>query len=566
MSNFALCLLNLMMKNKIRKPNYLFSISWEVCNKVGGIYTVLSTQAKTLQERIDATLVYIGPLFSENDNNPLFIEDDKVFADWQKHVLETEGMTVKAGRWNIPGKPLAFLVDSTPYYKYKNEIYSQAWNLFQVDSLHAYGDYDEASMFSYAAAMAVKSFYDFYLNEDSTVIYHAHEWMTGLGALFIKHFIPQAATLFTTHATSIGRSICGNNKLLYEYFEGYNGDQMARELNMESKHSIEKQTAHRVDCFTTVSDLTARECTQLLDKTPDVVTVNGFENGFLPSTPAQFDKKRKAARKRLLTVANRLTGATFTDDTVIVGIGGRYEFRNKGLDMFIESLKQLRDDERSAGKKVLAYINVPGWVQEPRMDLQERVNSKVKASEPLSMPVVTHWLHNMRDDRLLNAMAAAGFKNDKDDDIKVILAPCYLDGNDGIFNMSYYDLLIGQDIALYPSYYEPWGYTPLESAAFRVPTITTDLAGFGLWVNSIKKRYAVLKDGVEVIHRTDNNYFEAALQIKEAMIYWLQLSADKRDKIRTAAGDIAEKALWTNFITYYEKAYKMAVANSKKRK
>lgn len=234
--------------------------------------------------------------------------------------------------------------------------------------------------------------------------------------------------------------------------------------------------------------------------------------------------------------------------------------------MFIESLKQLRDDERSAGKKVLAYINVPGWVQEPRMDLQERVNSKVKASEPLSMPVVTHWLHNMRDDRLLNAMAAAGFKNDKDDDIKVILAPCYLDGNDGIFNMSYYDLLIGQDIALYPSYYEPWGYTPLESAAFRVPTITTDLAGFGLWVNSIKKRYAVLKDGVEVIHRTDNNYFEAALQIKEAMIYWLQLSADKRDKIRTAAGDIAEKALWTNFITYYEKAYKMAVANSKKRK
>lgn len=555
-----------MMKNKIRKPNYLFSISWEVCNKVGGIYTVLSTQAKTLQERIDATLVYIGPLFSENDSNPLFIEDDKVFADWQKHVLETEGMTVKAGRWNIPGKPLAFLVDSTPYYKYKNEIYSQAWNLFQVDSLHAYGDYDEASMFSYAAAMAVKSFYDFYLNEESTVIYHAHEWMTGLGALFIKHFIPQAATLFTTHATSIGRSICGNNKLLYEYFEGYNGDQMARELNMESKHSIEKQTAHLVDCFTTVSDLTARECTQLLEKTPHVVTVNGFENGFLPSTPAQFDKKRKAARKRLLTVANRLTGATFTDDTVIVGIGGRYEFRNKGLDMFIESLKQLRDDERSAGKKVLAYINVPGWVQEPRMDLQERVNSKVKASEPLSMPVVTHWLHNMRDDRLLNAMAAAGFKNDKDDDIKVILAPCYLDGNDGIFNMSYYDLLIGQDIALYPSYYEPWGYTPLESAAFRVPTITTDLAGFGLWVNSIKKRYAVLKDGVEVIHRTDNNYFEAALQIKEAMIYWLQLSADKRDKIRTAAGDIAEKALWTNFITYYEKAYKMAVANSKKRK
>lgn len=566
MSNFALCLLNLMMKNNIRKPNYLFSISWEVCNKVGGIYTVLSTQAKTLQERTDATLVYIGPLFVDYKDNPLFLEDDKIFADWQKNVFETEGMVVKVGRWNVPGKPLAFLVDSTPYYKYKNDIYSQAWELFQVDSLHSYGDYDEASMFSYAAAMAVKSFYNFYLNEDSTVIYHAHEWMTGLGALFVKHFIPQVATLFTTHATSIGRSICGNNKQLYEYFEGYNGDQMACELNMESKHSIEKQTAHRVDCFTTVSDLTARECTQLLDKTPDVVTVNGFENGFLPSTPVQFDKKRKAARKKLLSVANRLTGATFADDTTIVGIGGRYEFRNKGLDLFIESLKQLRDDERIAGHNVLAYINVPGWVQEPRMDLQERLSSKTKCVEQLVTPVITHWLHNMRDDRLLNAIAAAGFRNEKNDNIKVILVPCYLDGKDGIFNMSYYDLLIGQDLALYPSYYEPWGYTPLESAAFHVPTITTDLAGFGLWVNSIKKRYALLKDGVEVVHRTDNNYIEAALQIKEAMIYWLQLSAEKKDKVRAAASAIAEKALWTNFITYYEKAYKVAVTNSRKKK
>ena len=200
------------------------------------------------------------------------------------------------------------------------------------------------------------------------------------------------------------------------------------------------------------------------------------------------------------------------------------------------------------------------------MDLQERLSSKTKCVEQLVTPVITHWLHNMRDDRLLNAIAAAGFRNEKNDNIKVILVPCYLDGKDGIFNMSYYDLLIGQDLALYPSYYEPWGYTPLESAAFHVPTITTDLAGFGLWVNSIKKRYALLKDGVEVVHRTDNNYIEAALQIKEAMIYWLQLSAEKKDKVRAAASAIAEKALWTNFITYYEKAYKVAVTNSRKKK
>ena len=541
-----------------RKPDYIFSVSWEVCNKIGGIYTVLSTQAKTLKEESNAMLIYVGPDLWEGKNNPLFIEDKSLYAIWKDYARDTDGIPVRTGYWNIPGRPIVILVDFMSNFSLKNSIYGRAWELFGVDSMHAYGDYDEASMFSYTAAMAVKSFYNFNIGPNDKVVYHAHEWMTGLGALFLKHFIPQISTVFTTHATSIGRSICGNGKALYEFFAGYNGDQMARELNMESKHSIEKQTAHQVDCFTTVSDITARECTQLLDKTPDVVTMNGFEDGFLP-TPAKFDTTRCEARRTILGVANKLFGTEWADETVIVATGGRYEFRNKGIDLFLESLRNLRDNGNTGNAHILALINVPAWVMEPRRDLQGRVMMQDAGKTPLPMPLTTHWLHNMGEDRVICTLQAMGFRNAPEDNIKVLFVPCYLDGNDGIFNKTYYDLLIGQDLAVYPSYYEPWGYTPLESAAFKVPTVTSDLAGFGLWVNTLLKHDAELEDGVKVVHRTDSNWNEASADISNQIQKWVEMDFRQREEIRQKAGKIAEKALWKHFIKYYLEAYSVAL-------
>ena len=541
-----------------RKPDFIFSVSWEVCNKIGGIYTVLSTQAKTLKDESGATLIYVGPDLWEGKNNPFFIEDKSLYSIWKDYARDTDGIPVRTGYWNVPGRPIVFLVDFMANYSMKNSIYGRAWELFHVDSMHAYGDYDEASMFSYTAAMAVKSFYNFNISPNDTVVYHAHEWMCGLGALFLKHFIPQISTVFTTHATSIGRSICGNGKALYAFFEGYNGDQMARELNMEAKHSVEKQTAHLVDCFTTVSDITARECTQLLDKTPDVVTVNGFEDGFLPA-PDKFDAARCEARRCILSVTNKLFGTEWGDETVIVATGGRYEFHNKGIDLFLESMRRLRDGGKTGNAHILALINVPAWVMEPRRDLQDRVNGADMGRTPLTMPLTTHWLHNMADDRVICSLQAMGFRNAPDDNIKVLFVPCYLDGNDGIFNKTYYDLLIGQDMAVFPSYYEPWGYTPLESAAFRVPTVTSDLAGFGLWVNTLLKHDAELEDGVKVVRRTDNNWNEASADISLQIEKWVGMSAAERETIRQKAGKIAQKALWKHFIKYYLEAYSVAI-------
>ena len=561
------------MKKEQLKPDYIFESSWEVCNKVGGIYTVLSSRAKTLQDRMKDRIIFIGPDLwkgsqgegddaSTKKESPYFQEDKSLFAEWQ-WAAKNEGLKVRVGRWTIPGEPIAILVDFIPFFDKKNEIYGWLWEHYGVDSLHAYGDYDEASMFSYAAALVTESFYNHYGLQDQRVVYHANEWMCGLGALYLNNRQPKIATIFTTHATSIGRSIAGNQKPLYDYLFAYNGDQMAGELNMQSKHSIEKQTAWNVDCFTTVSDITAKECVELLDKPVDVVLPNGFDDSFVPKG-AQFTRKRKQARQRLLEVANALLGEKLDDDTLIVSTSGRYEFRNKGIDVFVEAMNRLLRD-KELQKPVLAFIEVPGWVGEPRQDLQERLTSGKTFDAPLEVPMVTHWLHNMSHDNVLGMMKYYDMHNRKEDHVKVIFLPCYLDGQDGIVNMSYYDVVLGNDLCVYPSYYEPWGYTPLEAVAFKVPCITTDLAGFGLWANTEFGHYGEIEDGVKVIHRTDYNYSEVADAIKDTIARFSSMTKKEVDACRKKAGELSKKALWSEFIKYYDEAYDIALSKAAER-
>ena len=556
-------------------PHYIFESSWEVCNKVGGIYTVLSTRAKTLQEALPDRVIFIGPDIWQEKENPLFKEEPRLWADWRKQAAK-EGLYLRIGRWQIPGKPIVMLADFRPFYDQKNDIYGSLWTEFQVDSLHAYGDYDEASMFSYAAGRVVESYFNHFLDETMNVVYQAHEWMTGLGALYIHKHVPSIATIFTTHATTIGRSIAGNGKPLYDYLFAYNGNQMAYELNVQSKHSIERQTAHHVDCFTTVSDVTARECLELLDKQPDVVLPNGFEMDFVPKG-VTFVNRRRKARRRILDVASALMGTSFTDDTLIVATSGRYEWKNKGIDVFMEALCRTLHDNRLQ-RQVLAIIEVPAWQAGPRIELQERLNHNVPSS-PLPDPFITHYLHEPGCDMVTQTLHSHGITNRENARVKFMFVPCYLDGADGIFNIHYYDLLLGLDLTVYPSYYEPWGYTPLESVAFKVPCITTTLAGFGLWANEQKINASKASngrveggmpcyldtDGVEVIRRSDYNFNEVADRIRDEIIGFSALSTKEVEIARKAAASLAEKAQWKYFITYYFEAYDFALRKAKKR-
>jgi len=437
------------------------------------------------------------------------------------------------------------------------------WEWYGVDSLHSYGDYDEASMFSLAAARVAESFYLFEMKSKGDLVYQAHEWMTGMGALYLQHQLPQVATVFTTHATSIGRSIAGNMKPLYDYMQGYNGDQMARELNMEAKHSIEKQTALHVDCFTTVSEITNRECRQLLEREADVVLPNGFEADFVPKGRL-LGQKRKEARARMLAVANALIGTNLDDSTLIVGTSGRYEFKNKGQDVFLEAMSRLRGDDRLQ-RNVLAFMAVPAWSGDARQDVKQRLDRGELGSFPLECPVLTHWLHNMDDDRALGMMRYLNMMNQRDSRVWVVFVPCYLDGHDGVINLSYYDWIEGCDLCVFPSYYEPWGYTPLESIAFKVPAVTTDLAGFGRWVNDTCGHEAELADGVKVIHRTDGNYWQVAEDVKNVTVQFAGFNEVQVTEVRKASAALAEKALWKHFIKYYLEAYDCALRHRDER-
>ena len=466
------------------------------------------------------------------------------------------GIEVRTGRWNIPGKPIVVLVKFSGMFQIKDFFYGEMWERYGVDSLHAYGDYDEACCFSLAAGIVIESICNFKRIRHKNVLAHFDEWTTGMGLLYTNWKLPFVGTIFTTHATSIGRSICGNGKPLYDYLPGYNGDQMAAELNMQSKHSLEKAAAHTADCFTTVSDVTAAECEQLLDIRPAVVTPNGFQGEFVP-TKGKAKKARDIARKAMLNVGSRLAGKPLPDDTFIIATSGRCEYRNKGIDVFLDAAKVL--EQSAHGRRLLIYILVPAWSKAPRADLQAAIAADpAKQSAPLADPVITHTLNNPGEDAIINRIHSLGFGQNPDSDVQVVYVPCYLNGNDGIFNLSYYDMLGGMDATAFPSYYEPWGYTPLESVAFGVPTVTTSLSGFGQWVLSDCKN-GFENSGVEVIGRNDSNYHEVVDRLAGALLQLAEASDDYRAAASKAAHATASKAEWDYFVTYYIEAYRQAL-------
>ena len=539
-----------MRKNEL-KPDYVFEVSWEVCNKIGGIYTVLSTQAKALNAIYKDKLIYIGPDF-EGNNNLFFEEDSSLFSKWIS-ACKKDGVSVRAGRWKVPGAPIVLLIDHRGFAKDTNAFLYEMWQNFQVDSLEAYGDYNESVLYGYASAKTIENFCEFHKLAKKQIVAQFHEWTTGSGLLYTKTHCPYIRTLFTTHATTTGRSICFNGKDLYQYFSGYNGDQMACELNVKAKHLVEKRAAEQADCFTTVSDITAKECEQLLGKRPDIVTPNGFEDDFIP-TGVQYDKARKKAKKVLRNVAEKLLGYSLSKDAVFIGTSGRYEYRNKGIDLFLESLRRVACDT-DFKKEIVAFILVPGWNVGARKDLQQKLADD-NANYNVYRRNITHEIYNFMDDQILHTMRTFHFDNAQDQNLKVILVPSYLNGDDGIFNKSYYDLLIGLDLTVFASYYEPWGYTPLESAAFGVPTVTTDLAGFGLWCS---KEQVDITHGVAVIHRTDSNYFNVAVEIQANIEKLALMKKKEMEETQAKAVALAKKCSWNDFIEYYQKAFNIAL-------
>ena len=546
------------MKDKI-EPNYLFEVSWEVCNKVGGIYTVVSTKALNMVKNFKDNYIAIGPdVWRDTETNPDFIEDTRLLKSWRMKAAQ-EGLRIRVGRWNVPGNPIAVLVDYTTFIPHKDEILAKFWETYKLDSINGQWDYIEPALFGYAAGKVIESYTNFNCSPRQRVVAQFHEWMTGTGLLHLRMAAPRIGSIFTTHATVLGRCIAGNKLPLYDKMESYNPDEIARQFNVESKQSLEKIAAQTADCFTTVSDITARECAHFLAKPVDIVTPNGFEDTFVP-TGDEFICKQKQSRDKLKAVAEALLHRSVSSDALLVGISGRYEYTNKGIDVFIDALAKL-NRENILGKELLTFIMVPAGHHGSNKEMLHNLHHS-KEAQDVPNRYVTHYLSEPEYDPVLKRVFETGLQNNEQNKVKLFFVPSYLNGSDGVFNMPYYDLLIGFDLTVFPSYYEPWGYTPLESLAFKVPTITTSLAGFGLWT---EKQYKGNHPSIKVISRNDTNYDEVVDIIAATIHKFAEYSPKERDLIKENAKDVSTIALWNNHNKYYKKAATIALQKTSER-
>lgn len=537
---------------------FISEVSWEVANKVGGIYTVLSSRAGEMMHRHGAEQVlFVGPRLRPVEEMVDFRAETFCITLPSHISLLGVELPITQGYWLTPGgEAQTILVDYKPLATVRDQLYYLMWQHYGIQSDLGYGDYDDSCLFAVAAAATLLAVTPQLASPGSPPIAIYNEWITGMGLLYHRLQQPNLRSLFITHATTVGRSICSNGKDLYRYFAGYHGDQMASELHVEAKHALEKAAAHTATIFATVSEVTALECTQLLERTPVVLP-----NGFHALATSRFKTK---ARQRLIDAASQLYGKTFDPEgTTLVATSGRYEYRNKGIDLIVASLESLLQQQAKLSSDLILYFFIPAWVAEPRADLAYLLSDPSPASSttPLEYPYLTHWLHNLREDTLAGRLGELLERGATAQRIYPIFVPTYLDGHDGILGLPYYDLLSALDLTLFPSYYEPWGYTPLESIAYGVPTVTTDLSGFGQAILELYGEPATdsLQHGVQVIPRRDHDnasVMQALATILEQATAGLPKACYKQ------ARKTASQALWTHYYDYYIEAYRQMMTLS----
>lgn len=534
------------------ETSWLFEVSWEVCNMVGGIHTVIGTKAAQAMKAFDGRYVAVGPLLDRNPGFEPCDPPEEIVPTLER--LKEKGIHSEVGRWDVPGKPWAWLIGFQNAIPAHDKLLFQLWNDYGVDSMAGGWDYMEPVLFSTAAAMSIKEMHDD-IEEMADVFAHFHEWMCGAGVLYLKKHAPGVSTVMTTHATMLGRAMSGSGVDIYERLDEIEPSQEAKRFGVTAKHSMESVSAREADCFTTVSNITRREATNLLGTNPDVVTVNGFNlEGF--AEPATVAKTRTKSRKALIDLASRFLERDLDPKkTLLVATSGRYEFHNKGIDLLLDSLAEV-DSQLAASDSdttVVAFLLVScgyaGFSDEARRRMKEEKTLHKFAG------ISTHQLFNAEQDPIVNRCRDKLLDNAPDKRCCVIFIPVYLDGSDGILNLEYYDALAGMDLTVFPSFYEPWGYTPMESAAFAVPTVTADRAGFGQWV---MEKHPEGHAGVQVINRLDDNYDKARGKLTDFLNQFTSWSDNERTHRSAEARAIAEEATWENFYPRYIEAYENA--------
>ena len=529
----------------------LFEVSWEVCNKVGGIYAVVSSKALEAVDRFGDNYFLFGP---DLGNNAEFEETDEHCWELIRQVMAIRNLKCRFGRWNIPGRPKVILVNFRDRYNSSQLLY-ELWNRYGVDSLSGGFDYVEPVMFSTACGEAAAAIYQALVEpSDAPAFAQFHEWMCGAGLLAIKRLAPKVGTIFTTHATMLGRSMAGSGFDIYRQMRQINPAREAASYNITAKCSMEKASAREADCFTTVSAITADEAAAFLGRAPDVVTPNGLDMRVIPD----YSEERaapEARRAEILRAASRFLRRELPEDTRVFIISGRYEFHNKGIDAFLDALAGVNQALNDSKTHVLALVAVMGG--------HSGVNADAVSGDPERMPpqggnwIATHHVYDQPNDLILNACARLGLDNRPENRVQVIFNPALLDGRDGFFNMPYDDVLSACDLGVFPSWYEPWGYTPQESAAHSVPTVTTDLSGFGMWAKDAQEKLGIA--GATILARRQTGYEDTVAALRAVLLNFAALSPETLTERRIQARSLSNECSWERFFPYYLQAFSLAL-------
>jgi phosphorylase/glycogen(starch) synthase len=532
------------------RPNQLFEISWEVCNKVGGIHTVLSSKAVTAVERYGDDYVVIGPQLLGAGSHPPFDEEpghEDFVAACQKI-----GVPIRVGRWRIAGRPRCILVGFSGLYEQKNGILAGLWERHEVDSIAGDWDYVEPVLFSIAAAKVIELWWEEHLAPyHRRAVVQAHEWMTGAALLYLQERIPSIGTVFTTHATMLGRALASlgitpDPKAADKGLGGNSVDELARQHGVQAKHSLEGVCARKADVFTTVSAITAAEAELLHRRKVDLLLPNGIDLAVVDQLAAG---DHDATRRDLARVAKAVLGEDVAD-AAFFALAGRYEFHNKGIELLLDALAALK---QRPGRRVVAFLLVPSGNSGARGELLERL----AGGEPKGpIGLCTHNLFDEANDPVHRHCKRLGLDNAVGSRVKVVQVPIYLRPDDGLLNREYEAVLAAMDLGAYPSYYEPWGYTPQEAIAVGVPTITTDLAGFGRWA---AEAGLGADDGITVQPRERVPYAEVTKSMVTAVEAFLAGTAD-RARVRARCRAAAARTSWKQFYAGYELAYHKAIA------
>ncbi len=583
------------------KP-FLFEVSWEVCNKVGGIYTVLKSKAGHMKAHFKENYLLVGPYFSEKNQVEF---DEKPAPEPFKAIfnkLRERGIICHFGRWLISSSPNVILVDFSGFISNTNDIKARFYERFGIDSLGSdYYDYDEPIVWGVAAAELIDTFKQF--NPEAMVVVHCHEWLSAGTGLSLKERGSDAKIVFTTHATVLGRTLAGIDPDFYKKLDNINPNEEARKYGIHTKHQTEAAMAQNSDAFTTVSEITAMEAGAFLGRKPDAILPNGLDLSTFP-TFEEISIKHKIFKRRIKEFVEYTIFPYYTfnlEDTVIFFTASRYEFHGKGLDVYIKALgkldRALTKDHKS--KTVVNFFWVPNSgvrginpeVLESKTyfeDIKESIISelpeieerllyrvlagkkiiksdlfseqtlrdlkrKIKRFKKSGSPKLCSHLIDEANDPIMQGFKANNLTNSKENAVKVFLYPIYLTGADGVLDLNYYECIQGCQFGIFPSFYEPWGYTPVEAAALGAITLTTDLSGFGRYV--LSNFGDKVNKGIYVLPRFNYDDEKFVDILAKALYKFVTFSRAERIENKMEAKKLSNQCNWSKLITYYFKIY-----------